>query len=164
MTTADDQTPEIGPDERAFREHVASARFLAGVARGDWRIVDEPGWPAVVFGIAAARRDGAPTEYGLRSDLTGYPFAAPTSTPWDLEKDEILAPERRPKGDRVGHVFRSDWNGGTTLYAPYDRIAIVGHEGWNTTHARYAWNASRDIAWFLSTIHDLLNDGDYTGI
>ncbi len=61
-------------------------------------------------------------------------------------------------------MFRSDWNGGTALYAPYDRTAIVGHEGWNTTHACYAWNGSRDIVWFLSTIHDLLNDGDYTGI
>lgn len=162
--TIDGEVLEIGPDERAFLQHAASARFGAGLARGDWRIVHEPAWPIVVFAVAAAPRARAPEEYGLRSDLAGYPFAAPTSTPWDLEKNEILAPERRPKGCRVGLVFRSDWNSGTALYAPYDRVAIVGHEGWNSTHPRYTWNASRDVVWFLSIIHDLLNDDDYTGV
>jgi hypothetical protein len=37
---ADGEIREIGPDERAFREHVGSGRFLAGVGRGDWPIVD----------------------------------------------------------------------------------------------------------------------------
>jgi hypothetical protein len=163
MATAAEIEP-IGPDERAFREHIARARFLAGVARGHWRIVAELGWPLVVFAIGAAPREGAPREYGLRTDLAGYPFQAPTSTPWDLERDEPLAAERRPKGHRVGHVFRADWNGGSALYAPYDRVALAGHGNWTLEHPRYAWEPTRDVAWFLSVIHDLLNDDDYMGV
>ncbi len=154
----------IGPDERAFREHIAGARFLAGVTHGEWRIDAELAWPVVIFAVAAAPRKNAPCEYGLRSDLAGYPFQAPTSTPWDLERAEPLAPERRPKGHRVGHVFRSDWNGGTALYAPYDRVALDGHANWKLEHPRYAWETTRDVAWFLSVIHDLLNDDDYEGV
>ena len=58
--------------------------FTVGVALGHWRLVSLS-WPSCLISIAAALRTGAASEVTLNFDLTGYPAAAPTSTPWDLE-------------------------------------------------------------------------------
>ena len=153
------------PDERAFRGHMISARFQEGVERGRWRIVGDIAWPVVVIAVAAGPRDNAPSGYVLRFDLTGYPEMAPTATPWNPTTGEVLEESNRPKGQRVGHVFRSDLDGGTFLYAPYDRVALDRyHADWRTQYPRQAWNAARDLAWVLRILHEMLNNDDYTGI
>ena len=154
---------EIEPDERVFRAHIANARFLAGTADGRWRTV-EYAWPVAVFAVRAARRKSSPKEFFLRVDLSGYPFLAPTSTPWDPVTNQLLPAENRPKGERIGHVFRTDWEGGRALYAPYDRVALSGHLNWTAEHPRYVWTPERDITWLLSVISELFNDDDYVGI
>ena len=158
MTT----TGTIPPDERAVRADLASPRFRAGVDAGMWRLVSFE-WPVGVFVVAAAERDNSPPEYALRIDLTGYPQQAPTATPWDLNLGAALTAEGRPKGERVGHVFRSDWEHGQALYAPWDRTALQSHVEWPTTHSTYAWHPGRDVAFFLTCVHDLLNDDEYLG-
>ena len=153
------------PDERVFRDLVISARFQDGVGRGRWRIVGDIVWPVVVVAVAAGPRDNAPSEYLLRFDLTGYPETAPTATPWNPTTREVLEEEMRPKGERVGHVFRSDLDGGTFLYAPFDRVALDRyHPDWRKQYPQQTWNASRDLAWLLQTLHEMLNNNDYTGI
>jgi hypothetical protein len=136
---------------------------MAGVAVGRWRVVSED-WPIVVFAISAAPRTGAPEEFFLRSDLAGYPFVGPTSAPWNIDRGRLLAPQERPKGERVGHVFRPDWESGRVLYAPFDRVALDAHPNWKLEYPRYIWTCDRDITWYLSTLSDLLNDADYTGV
>ena len=158
MTT----TRTIPPDERAVRADLASSRFRAGVDAGMWRLVSFE-WPVGVFAVTAAERENSPSEYALRIDLTGYPQQAPTATPWDLRLGGPLTAAGRPKGERVGHVFRSDWNNGQALYAPWDRVALHSHGDWATRHSAYAWHPRRDLAFFLSCVHDLLNDDDYLG-
>ena len=159
MTRTDTTTP----DERAVQADLGSPRFRAGVDAGKWRLVSLE-WPVGVFVVAAAERDNSPSEYALRVDLTGYPQQAPTATPWDLDRGTALSAECRPKGERVGHVFRCDWSNGHALYAPWDRTALHSHTDWATRHSTYAWHPGRDVTFFLTCVHDLLNDDDYLGI
>lgn len=154
----------MSPDERVFREHVTSTRFREGVERGRWRIVGEIAWPVVLVAVAAAPRDGAPPEHAVRFDLTGYPETAPTATPWNPAAGGVLEQELRPKGERVGRVFRIDWENGKALYAPFDRVALNSHPNWKTQYPRQAWNSTRDLTWLLQILHEMLNNDDYTGI
>ena len=155
----------ISPDERVFRDHVDSSRFVDGINRGRWRIVGDIVWPHVLVAVSAAPRNNAPKEYFLLFDLSGYPESAPTATPWNPETGDALGAEMRPKGERAGHVFRSDWEGGKALYAPFDRVALERyHPDWRERYPRQAWNATRDIVWILQFLHELLNDADYIGI
>lgn len=151
------------PDERELRAALKAVRFQSGVDGGRWRLVDLD-WPVGIFAVSAAVRSNSPSEFGLRIDLSGYPQQAPTTTPWDLEFDAQLSPERRPKGERVGWVFRTDWNGGQALYAPWDRVALSGHPAWPSQHPEDVWLPERGIAFLLGRIHELLNADDYTGI
>ncbi len=152
----------VAPDERALRSALESAAFQSGVDGGRWRLVSLD-WPIGIFAVSAAERGNAPLEYGLRIDLPGYPQQAPTATPWDLDLDVQLVPDDRPKGDRVGHVFRTDWNDGRALYAPWDRGGLGAHAEWAREHPANAWRAGRDLAFFLSRVHELLNADDYLG-
>lgn len=160
MSTAELDVP---PDQRAFLRAANVPSFLAGVYRGDWRI-DSVDWPKVQITIAAAPRHGAPEAFTLRCDLTNYPADAPTATPWDPAADRLLPACKRPKGERIGLVFRVDWEQGQALYAPYDRVALAGHPGWVTEHPLYVWTGRQDLTWWVERIWDLLNGDDYDGI
>ena len=153
----------MAPDERAVRADLRSARFQLGVDGGRWRLLSFD-WPVGLFAVAAADRAGSPVEYALRVDFSGYPQRAPTATPWDVDCNELLSADKRPKGYRVGRVFRCNWNDGQALYAPWDRVALEGHPNWANDHVIFAWHAQRDIAFFLGCVYELLNDDDYTGV
>ena len=154
----------MSPDERSFREHVKSPRFLDGVGRGRWQVVGDIAWPIVMIAVAAGPRDSAPSRYVLRFDLTGYPETAPTATPWNPTTGDVLEPALRPKGERVGFVFRTDWENGRALYAPFDRVALNSHADWRKQHPRRVWDSSKDLAWLLQILHEMLNNHDYTGV
>lgn len=158
-----DTKPPMGLDEQLFRLHVQGPKFQDGVDRGRWRLVGEIEWPYAVIAVSAAPREGAPDEFCLRFELTSYP-AMPTAMPWDCVEGAILAPNKRPKGHRAGHLFRSDWNNGIALYAPYDRVAWQGHENWAQTHPRELWERSPEITHVLRNVHHVLNNEDYTGV
>ena len=121
-------------------------------------------WPVVLIAVAAAARVSSPNEFALRFDLAGFPETAPTATPWNPATGEILDEKSRPKGELVGPVFRTDWEGGMALYAPFDRVALKWHPDWKTQYPRRAWNSSKDITWLLQVIHEMLNNDDYIGI
>jgi hypothetical protein len=152
----------VGPDQRALCDHLRSARFQAGVDAGRWRLISIT-WPYALIAVSAALREGAPEEFVLRFELSGYPAAAPTGCPWDLDQDAVLPAGQRPKGGRVGHIFRADWEAGRALYAPWDRAALA-HGGWADKYPMYAWNARRDLTFYLTNVHDALNNDDYLGI
>lgn len=153
----------MAPDERALRAALETAGYQSGVDGCRWRLVSLE-WPVGIFAVSAAERMGSPSEYGLRVDLSEYPQQAPTATPWDLNLNAVLAPERRPNGSRVGHVFRTDWEDGEALYAPWDRKGLSSHSEWAQDHPADAWHPERDIAFFLGRVHELLNTDDYAGL
>lgn len=151
----------IAPDERALREHLKSAKFQIGVDSGRWRVISIE-WPHALIAVSAAPRPESPNEFVLNFELSGYPTAAPTATPWATDLDAILQEARRPKGVRAGRLFRADWEGGAALYAPYDR---VGRQHWaEGQYRRYAWHARRDLTFYLTNVHDVLNDDEYLGV
>ena len=154
----------VSPDERVLREHLTDFRFETGVRRGRWRIVGCIEWPHVLIAVSAAQRKNSPEEFFFRFDLSGYPAEAPTATPWNPTVAGVLAPELRPKGERIGYVFRSDWENGLALYAPCDRVALRWHPDWQHTYASNAWDATKDLTWVLQFLYRLLNDEDYKGI
>ncbi len=154
----------MAPDERVFREHVNGARFRDGVSRGRWRLVGEIEWPCLLVAVAAGPRESGPPEFFLRVDLAGYPQSAPTLTPWDPATQGVLGSEQRPKGEFVGPLFRTDWENGTALYAPFDRVGLSAHPGWRQEHPRHSWDATRDLSWVLQILHEWLNDAGYIGV
>jgi hypothetical protein len=155
----------MGPDERTVRAHLAGARFRAGVAAGQWRLI-ELSWPYVLIAVSAAERAGGPSEFVIRFELTGYPSTAPTGGLWDVDADGSLPAERRPKGERAASLFRTDgWAGGPfAMYAAWDRLGLQAHPDWAQTYRLQAWNASREISFVLSRVHEVLNADDYLGV
>ncbi len=81
-----------------------------------------------------------------------------------MDLNAVLAPERRPNGFLVGHVFRTDWEDGEALYAPWDRKGLSWHSEWAQNYPADAWHSERDIAFFLERVHKLLNTDDYEGL
>lgn len=153
----------VPPDERVFRAHVESAAFQSGLDRGRWRPVRVE-WPHALIAVAAAPRPGGPAEYVLRFDCRNYPQDAPTARLWDLERDCPLETGRWPGGTgRVSAVFRPEWQNGTCLYLPCDRVSAAGHHDWPAKHPSLTWSPDRDITLYLRAVHDLLHSRDYTG-
>lgn len=155
-------TVVIGPDQRALEDHLRAARFQAGVEGDRWRLISLT-WPIAMIAVSAAERPEGPKEFVLKFELSGYPAVGPTACPWDLDGDVILPAAKRPKGARVGHIFRTDWENGEALYGPWDRRAADGHQDWPAKYPRYIWNARRDLTFYLTNVHDALNCDDYTG-
>ena len=158
-----DELP-IAPDERAFRSDLEAQPFVVGVATGRWRL-DSLDWPYSVISVHAAFRSGAPPDVTLRFELTGYPAQGPTATPWDLTTNQQLDVLKLPVGRRASHAFRRDgWMEGKALYAPFDRIALQGHNDWPITFPHQCWKPHFDITFYLEQVYELLHDVDYVGI
>lgn len=153
----------VAPDERALVADLAGVRFQDGADRGFWRLVSLD-WPFALIAVSAAPRASSPVEFLLMIECSGYPAQAPTGCPWDAETNDVLASEKRPKGERAGRVFRADWREGRALYAPWDRTGLAEHPNWATEHPLWAWNPGRDLSFFLRNVYELLNDDGYTGI
>ena len=152
------------PDEQAFLDEVAEGGFQLAVYLGRWR-VDRIAWPIVEIEITAAPRAGAPDYYGFRFDCTGYPQVPPTARPWLPTTEEPLPFCLWPAGAlRVSAVFRPDWQNGSCLYAPCDRMSIAGHANWLQEHAAYIWRPEKGLQQYLEFLHELLNSLDYVGV
>lgn len=153
----------VSPDQMLLERDLAAPEFRCGQFEGRWRIVSKS-WPHVVIAVSAAPRPGSPAEFGLRFDCSGYPQQAVTAQPWDLETDRPLAAHRWPRGKSIlPSVFRPQWQGGTCLYLPCDRISMNGHDVWLSQHPHRLWQPGRGIICYLEQVHDLLNQDDYTG-
>jgi hypothetical protein len=150
----------MAPDESIFREHLHSDAFLAGVARGKWRL--EHGqegitWPHPIFQIQARQKVTGGRDLLLRFDLQNYPQQAPTSCPWNLESNSPLDPALWPIGPgNVSRVFNPNWNR-SALYAPCDRLAMVNHESWSGTHSAWWWNPTFSFVRYLEFVFICLN-------
>lgn len=146
------------PDERALEADLKKAAFRLGEAEGRWRLVAVV-WPFVLVAVFA--KDGR--EWILRLNCAGYPEAAPTGGPWDLETNAVLTFDRWPrgKGGRLSAVFNPAWQSGTALYLPCDRAACVGHDHWRTEMPSKTWRPADGIVQYLELVHELLRSKDY---
>lgn len=153
------------PAESALRAHIEESPFLEGVDREKWGLHSDPAkiaWPIVTLWVGAAAKPNCADRYFLRFDLTGYPNHAPTACPWDVDADTRLPNAKWPRGPRfVSRVFNPNWDGGKAVYAPCDRLAMAGHEQWQTAHPDVWWQASHTIVNYLRFVHRLLHLEDY---
>lgn len=138
-----------GKEELEF--HLSSGRFLAGAAKGRWRLI-ELKWPLVFIEVGAC--DGR--NFTLRFECTGYPDVAPTATLWDLMSGLQLSAARWPRGGRVSNVFNPNWKGGTALYIPCDRESFEGHPNWLSEHSWLIWNPSRGLLQYIEAVCEIL--------
>lgn len=151
------------PDEQAFRSHLRLPPYLAGAEAGRWLLLQLQ-WPIAFIAVHAAARENSPDAFVLRFDLDGYPQIAPTAGPWDFFTGGLLTEAGRPKGERVGLAFRTNWESGRALYIPCDRVALTSHTNWPTQYPTWTWDSSKQISFYLRLVFQLLNDPDYTGV
>jgi hypothetical protein len=135
--------------------HLHSGRFLAGVARGRWRLVQWQ-WPLAYIEVGA--RDGR--RFTLRFDCTGYPDQAPTAMLWDMSAQQQLPATLWPRGGRVSQVFNPGWKGGSALYIPCDRLSIEGHSNWLSEHPWLIWNPTRGLLQYVEAVCETLHSNE----
>lgn len=131
--------------------HLRSGRFLAGAAKGRWRLVDFQ-WPIALIEVVA--RDGR--RFTLRFDCNGYPDQPPTGTLWDVVMQQQLPADRWPRGGRVSQVFNPGWKGGSALYIPCDRQAIEGHSAWYSEYSWLIWKPERGLLQYIEAVFEML--------
>jgi hypothetical protein len=153
------------PDAALFHQHVQDAEFHAGVDRGDWGFHgdprDYPGWPAVILWVHALPKSTGPDRFYFRFDLSSYPAAAPTACPWDITTNSRLENAKWPKGPKlVTPTFNYGWNA-NALYAPCDRVAMVGHGNGRTQYPELWWQPTFNITVYLHFLYSLLHSSDY---
>jgi hypothetical protein len=147
----------MSPDEKALRSDVESGRFLAGEARGRWRLISIE-WPYVQIGVMAKDEH----EFILRFDCGGFPQNPPTARLWDAARNAPLPLGDWPKGGgRIAAVFNQNWKSGVALYLPCDRTAIEGHDNWQHEHPAKIWNPAKGIVQYVEIVHELLQSRDY---
>ncbi len=153
----------LAPDERTFRDHLLGAAYRAGVEEGLWWLLGIS-WPHAWIAVRAAARVGAPDAFTLRFELSGYPAQAPTATPWDVAANTQAGQAARPKGGRAERAFRTDWESGSALYVPCDRVALAGHPNWRDEHRSWAWDPTKDITLCLRLLSEMLMSDEYAGV
>ncbi|HEV2480601.1 MAG TPA: hypothetical protein VGS79_13085, partial [Puia sp.] len=89
------------------------------------------------------------------------PAAAPTACPWDITTNRRLENAQWPHGPKlVTPTFNYGWNA-NALYAPCDRVAMVGHAQWQTQYPDLWWQPTFKITVYLHFLHQLLHSSDY---
>jgi len=153
------------PDQCLFLAHLEGAAFQVGVDAGKWGlsgVATEIVWPHAMLWVAADASMVGQGKLFLRFTLDGYPTVAPTACPWDPGTNAKLAAHLYPRlTGKFNRVFRTDWNGGNSLYAPCDRMAMAGHDQWKQAHPYWWWTPEFTIVKYLSFVHLCLNPHRY---
>jgi hypothetical protein len=139
---------------------LAAMPFREGTARGRWKLLGIT-WPHALFSIRA--RDGR--EFMLRLECSNYPAQPPTGGLWDSARSGPPEASGWPRGDAVfSSVFRRDWQCGTALYMPLDRVSRMGHLDWPTQHPHLVWKPELGVVQYLAEVHRQLSSRGYHGI
>jgi hypothetical protein len=149
------------PDQSLFLAHLEEAPFQSGVDAEKWGLFGASTdivWPHPIFWAAGDQAIVPQGRVYLRFAVDGYPVSAPTACPWSVETNARLANDLYPKiKGKFNRVFRTDWNGGTALYAPCDRLAMAGHEPWKQLYPYWWWRSDFTIVKYLAFVHLCLN-------
>ncbi len=144
-----------------FEKHISEFEFQHGVESGMWGLQTEAPaitWPNVTIWVQALAKYCPPEKCYFRLVLDDYPQSAPNACPWDIENNTVLETASWPRGSaKLYPVFNPGWNHAQGLYAPFDRLAIPGHDGWKTQYPEYYWQSSFKVTAYLNFIHRLLN-------
>ena len=141
-----------------FLSHLDSPEYQSGEMEGRWGITkqeDRPSWPIFLFWITSLNNE----IYNFKFDFSDYPNSPPTAVLWDLERNAMLAAEKRPNtSKRAIQVFKI-W-GKECNYLPCDRLAVQGHSTWMQEHSALIWNNQKDtFLKYLIELYQILNPG-----
>jgi hypothetical protein len=149
------------PDECLFKAHLGEAPFQSGADAGKWGLHDEVAqivWPHPILWVDGAKTIVPAGRVYLRFTADGYSALAPTACPWSAEKNARLENGLWPKiPGKFAKVFRLDWNNGTALYAPCDRVAMSDHQQWKHQFPSWWWQPHFTIVKYLRIVHQCLN-------
>ena len=149
------------PDESLFKAHLEGAPFQSGLDAGKWGLHGEAKdivWPHPILWVAADKSAVTAARICLRFTADGYSAQAPTACPWDVVKNLRLENALWPKlSGKFAKVFRHDWQIKDALYAPCDRAAMSGHEGWKQQFPFWWWQPHFTIVKYLGFVHHCLN-------
>lgn len=141
-----------------MRADLESARFRAGVLRGQWKL-GEFSFPLVYISVAARPGRQRRAEFCFRFELTDYPTQAPEVKIWDPETGGPLSLAERPAGPaRVKEAFKDGWPGpgAPSVYRPWERHGL-NHNNWAASYPHLTWRASRDLTFILEDLYALVN-------
>ncbi len=141
--------------ENLLVDHLCSGRFLAGASKDRW-LFENFQWPALLIKIKAKDNRW----FTLRFNCSGYPEIPPTSTLWDVARQQQLSTKDWPCGGRVTQVFNPSWKGGSALYLPCDRQAIEGHPNWLTEFPDLIWKPDIGILQYIEAIYEVLQSNE----
>lgn len=131
---------------------LASGRFIAGVARGHWKIL-EYHFPVLIVAVNSAAAGGR--DFAFRFELTGFKRVAPEAHIWDVAKNQLLPPADRPAfSPSMTDAFK-DW-GNHTVYRPWERQALA-HGEWARKYPQLAWHPERNLAFALEDLYAILS-------
>lgn len=143
---------DLSPDHAKLLAHLDQAPFALGEMNGHWHLRNIS-WPFVFIDIRANDN----RIFTLRLQCDGYPNL-PTGAFWDPTNNSWLPANLWPKaGGRFGTALRTDWQHGTALYIPCDRMSIAGHEPWRQLYPAWCWDPGIGIARYLEVVWTLLN-------
>ena len=154
------------PDLQAFLDDLKAPDFKLGVLDQKWEMVKlvEEG-PFAYIAIFTAPRSNSPDFFTFRFKIDNYPAQAPEICIWDLVNDCKLSEALRPTGpDNFKILFRTNWQNGDHLYAPYERVAFSTHSDWSTKYRELCWKAGDSVVKILNDLHRQLNSSLYEGI
>jgi hypothetical protein len=149
----------MNPDEKLFFEHLDNIEFQLGVQDLNWGIYNEnKEWPYKVLWIKSKIMINTCERIDLLFDLDKYPSEAPTSCPWDIQKDTKLIDSEWPKGNQsINTAFNPKWKSGVALYIPCDRVATNIHGNWKEDYPDIWWTPDKTITHYIKTVYRLLN-------
>lgn len=154
LATKNDINGDLSYD--LFHDHLISPEYQSGEIEGRWgSVVNEnrPDWPIFIFWITSSTGE----VFNFKFDFTDYPNSAPTAVPWDLEKNSVLASEKRPKATKRAVQAFKVW-GKECNYLPCDRLAVEGHQNWAQEHSVLIWDNQKDtFLKYLNEVYQILN-------
>jgi hypothetical protein len=138
----------------AVEADLASARYRAGVLRGQWRTVMFD-FPFLVVAVPVAPEISGEAEIEFRFELSGFKRVAPSVQLWDSRANAALPRTRQPSGSaRVIEAFKP-WQEPATVYRAWDRFAMA-HGNWEQNYPTLKWHSDRDLTFILEDLYGLL--------
>jgi hypothetical protein len=148
------------PAQRTVAAQLQSGRFLCGVDEGRWKVLKHDFPHLYVRVVATDPEGGLKVTQDFHLTCDSYPTPGPYVEGWDFDKGCRPPP---PGGSSASPAFADalkDWggpNGHGGIYRAWQRDAAT-HNDWANKRPDQAWNATRDLAFLMERMHELVAD------
>lgn len=147
------------PDRKTFEAHLRSARFVAGVEEGRWKVL-KSAFPDLYVSITGRDPD---TGYVLTQDFhlicDNYPAPGPYVERWNFEAGSRPPPPSEGSPGYVDAMKNWDASGNVHggIYRAWQRHA-AGHNGWAEKRPDEAWHRERELAFVMERLYELVSE------